>query len=153
MTSKQQLPEIVLSQTELAAGLGLTDRWLRELTTQKVITRNAQGKYSLWPTIRALMDRAKGDQEKLIVSEERARLLRAQAELRELELAQRSAKLLDAQDVEAVWAKHVTTVRAKFLALPSRLAAEISGMDDPAKCQRLIQDAIYEALTELGSEG
>ena len=59
------------------------------------------------------------------VSNERARLARAQAELAEAKLARQRGALLEADAVEREWADVLRTVRAGMLAVPSRVAQRL----------------------------
>ena len=59
------------------------------------------------------------------VSNERARLAKAQAELAEQKLARQRGALLDSEVAEREWADVLRTVRAGMLAVPSRCAARL----------------------------
>src|SRR5438105_8661631 len=59
--------------------------------------------------------------------EERVRLLRADADLREMELAKERSLLVALPDVEKTLADLVLTTKARILAIPPRLAPELVG--------------------------
>jgi hypothetical protein len=44
-------------------------------------------------------------------------------------------------------------VRAKLLSLPTKLAPQLIGIEDPAECKALIERGVSEALEELTADG
>src|SRR5580658_7327353 len=59
--------------------------------------------------------------------EERVRLLRADADLREIELAKERGLLVALPDIEAALTDLVLTTKARIMAIPPRLAPELVG--------------------------
>jgi len=84
------------------------------------------------------------------VSEERARLLKAQADLKEIELRIISGESLNVNEVEKAWADVAIHVRTRFSNLPSKVALILSQESDPAKIQTILLDEITECLSEIG---
>jgi phage terminase Nu1 subunit (DNA packaging protein) len=80
---------------------------------------------------------------------ERARLARAQAEKVERENAVADGEFLPRGEVHIIVTSAFARVRAKMLALPSKLAPELAAIKTPAKVQRVIKDEVYRALNEL----
>jgi phage terminase Nu1 subunit (DNA packaging protein) len=87
------------------------------------------------------------------VSDERRRLIRAQANLAELEEEELRGELVRVQAVEKRWGTIATNVRAKLLALPSRLAGEIASAEDRSVIEEKSRAIVYEALTEIAEHG
>lgn len=83
---------------------------------------------------------------------ERAALAKAQRERIELEMAERAATLVSADDVLHKWTNIIGNARGKLLALPVRLASVCAGQD-AASIESASRTIIYEALTELSRGG
>jgi hypothetical protein len=71
------------------------------------------------------------------------------AELKKIELDQAKAKLLPADEVKRAVAAAFGRVRAKLLAIPSKAAPVLARKMEPAQAFAIVQEHIYEALTEL----
>ncbi|MCL4799020.1 MAG: terminase small subunit [Burkholderiales bacterium] len=81
---------------------------------------------------------------------DRKRLLRAQADRQELELARRAGRLVDADDVRRSQQETARMVADAMLALPARVAAIVAPADPPA-AQRLLEHEVRRALTALAA--
>jgi phage terminase Nu1 subunit (DNA packaging protein) len=81
--------------------------------------------------------------------EERVRLLRADADLREMELASQRSQLVSIQDVEKEMTELVLTTKARIMAIPPRLAPELVGETSRVMIQARIEKACKEALSYL----
>lgn len=92
------------------------------------------------------------DGARLDPAQERARLDRCRSELAELDLARKRDELLDANDVQGAWLRIVGNAKARLLAIPTRIAGELSDEAEPRQCERIIKDALREALTELADD-
>lgn len=81
----------------------------------------------------------------------RTRKVNAEAEIAELELAKIRKELCATEDVVKAWADVLQACRAKFLALPVKLAPLMSQETDTAIIKDLIEQQIGEALSELSN--
>ena len=88
-------------------------------------------------------------EEKRDLAMERTRLTRLQADKVELETAILRAELIPADVVKGVWTGILGAVRARLLALPSRLAAVGFGSVTQADLEHTATDLVHEALNEL----
>ena len=84
---------------------------------------------------------------------ERARLTHQQAERAELENAITRGELIPASLVEETWTSDVLRMRARLLALPSKIAPTLSGLDTYSEVFEIIRAACYEAMEELSTDG
>ena len=82
------------------------------------------------------------------VTNERARLARAQAELAEQKLAHQRGSLLECGAVEREWTDVLRTVRAGMLAVPSRVAQRLPHLTPHDVSE--IDAEIRAALAEIG---
>ncbi len=92
-------------------------------------------------------DRPPGD-----IETERARLIKAQADKTELEVAELHGELVRVSDVTDAWSQHIASARAKLLALPSKAAPRVLP-GRVAETQELLRNIIDEALNELAGDG
>ena len=81
--------------------------------------------------------------------EAKRRYTQAQAELKELELAEKRSQMVSVEDVMPILADELANVRSRLMAAPGRLAAELAAVSDPAAIERLITDEIAAALSEI----
>jgi len=86
------------------------------------------------------------------VSEQRARLLKAQAAHAELDLAKRRGELMEGHLVEKYWGAMASAFRARCLLIPGMSAPLVRGKP-PAEAEGIIRKLVYEALNELADDG
>ena len=149
-----------LSIQQAAAAADMTDRHLRRLCKagdgppQSPDGRFPAREFGAWQRAR--------EKAKYITSPggirldpvaERARLHQAQADHAELELAELRGKSVLSEHVLEYWAGMVAAVRAKFLALPSKIAVRVAAPGKVAEVEAQIRELIYEALSELAAGG
>lgn len=87
--------------------------------------------------------------EELDRNQQAARKDAAQAEKLEMENAFRKGEFLLTEEVRAMNAEVAGVIRSNMLAIPSRLAGELSGVDEPREIQVVLDDAIRRALSSL----
>lgn len=81
--------------------------------------------------------------------DQRERLAAAQAEKVETENAVRRGELAVMSDVQRVWADHIAAARAKLLAIPAKLAPQITGIHEPNVIAAAVRAEVTAALAEL----
>jgi phage terminase Nu1 subunit (DNA packaging protein) len=81
--------------------------------------------------------------------EARIRLLRANADLKEGELAKLRSQLVALPDVDKVTADLVRSTTARVMAIPARLAPDLVGETSRMMLQAKIEKACKEALKQL----
>jgi len=143
----------------LSKLFNLTAVRVQQLAADGVIVKHARGRYDLWASIRNyikfLQERkvnqwSGGEGEPDGYTQHRARLTKAKADKAEVEAALIKGTAHDAQAVAKVWEDMIGNARAKLLALPTKLAAQLEGMTI-AERQDAIQSAVSQALTELSN--
>ncbi len=80
---------------------------------------------------------------------ERARLTKAQAAKAERENAVAEGEFLPRCEVHTAMTATLMRVRSKLLAMPSKLAPYLVGIETPATAQEILKVEIYRALDEL----
>jgi phage terminase Nu1 subunit (DNA packaging protein) len=81
--------------------------------------------------------------------EERVRLLRADADLKEIELATKRGLMMALPDIESMVTDLVLTTKARIMAIPPRLAPELVGETSRVMIQAKLEKACKEALAYL----
>jgi phage terminase Nu1 subunit (DNA packaging protein) len=77
---------------------------------------------------------------------ERIRKEAALASLRELQLAEKRGRLLDAGQVEAAWSEQIGRIRAAVLRIPSRVALQFA---DPHRAEEIVRQECELVLRTL----
>lgn len=83
--------------------------------------------------------------------EARTRKINAEAEIAELELQRIKATMCFTADVVKAWESVLHACRAKFLALPTKMAPVLANTTDVATIKDRLEDAVNEALAELAN--
>jgi len=51
------------------------------------------------------------------------------------------------------WVGYVSNVRSKLLALPSKVSHRVQAAETYAEAEKILKEAVYDALHELSSNG
>jgi len=145
----------------IARLLDLTERRVQQLAREGIIPPAARsgderGRYDLVGAVRGyvhyLREQAVRSQSGTAdFGAERARLVKAKADLAEMDAGARRSDLLPAGDVEDAWIAVLARLRARLLVLPDRLAPLVHEETTIAGARASIRETIAEALTELSS--
>ena len=147
--------KLVDSKT-IAALFDMTPRRVQQLTKDGVIAAVKEGnanRYDLLPTIqryiRYLTAKANGREPSKKDSEIEGRRLEAEADLKRskadiaaLQLSELEGTMHRSEDV-------VYNIRSMLVALPGRLAVDVTGAATPAEASEIIRTEVYKILTEL----
>jgi hypothetical protein len=77
--------------------------------------------------------------------------MNADAEIAEMELAKIRQSLCMTEDVIKAWGDVLNAVRAKFLALPTKIAPLVANEDDAGVVKQIVEQQIHEALAEMAN--
>lgn len=119
--------------------------------------RGRGGRASLYDVAKARAwkdahEAAQAEAPDLMVS--RARKELAQAIEAEQRVAIRAKTLVHVDEVERAWSAHVAGVRARLLSIPTALSdrlARAAAIDGVAGIEKILQETMYQVLTELVS--
>ena len=87
------------------------------------------------------------------IAEEKTKLTAAQARKAELEVEVMEGKLVPIKEVEDFLIERFSNARAKWLAVPSRIAHKVLAVDNYAEAELEIKEGINEGLEELANDG
>jgi hypothetical protein len=104
--------------------------------------------YETREALPALFEVPQGGQQ-MDLARERALLAKSQRTKLDMEIEVLRGKLLPADKVESAWASLAAAFRARMLSLPSKCAPMAVGAAKVIDAERLIEDAVHDALNEL----
>lgn len=138
----------------IAKLLDLSERRVQQLSREGVIPKAERGQYDLIGSVRGyvryLRDQAlKAQAGAPDYAAERARFIRARADLAEMEAKEKRRSLIAADQVEAAWIAVLALLRTRLLALPDRLAPQVFEQSTVGDTRNLIRAAIREVLDDL----
>ena len=134
-----------VTPTEAALFLKLPERSFFRRVETGVIPKVSEGEYLLGEVVESYW-RNQFDSEGLKAAQ--TRLVTAQAELKENELAEQRGELHRASVVQKIWSERNVNIRAKLLSIPTKISPELVGQD-LLTIQAKLKAAVYEALEEL----
>ncbi|MGP6089758.1 terminase small subunit, Nu1 [Antarctobacter jejuensis] len=138
----------------IAKLLDLSERRVQQLSREGVIPKATRGQYDLIGSVRGyvqyLRDQAlKAQAGAPDYASERARFIRARADLAEMEAEEKRGSVIAAEYVEGAWIAVLTLLRTRILALPDRLAPQLHSEASPAGVRDALRSALREVLEEL----
>lgn len=148
-----------LSAAEVAKYVGVHYRTVENWAAQEYLERK-DGKYGLISAFKyriaqlndevtGLKDNPKAELQLQKLREEVAER-KAIARIKTMEADLMEGKLINAELALHEWQGAIAKTKAKFLALPAKLALELSGLSKPEDIQLILARVIDEALVELG---
>jgi hypothetical protein len=136
--------------TRLSAELGLDNRKMRDILTRvNPVQVKGRSKFYLLRDVIPHAAKYLGAPDVIDLNVERARKVKAEAELAEIELAKEREDLIEVDAVRHVWGELVIAAKSRLLSIPAKLAPVVAVEDAPATCKYLVEEQINEALDEL----
>jgi len=123
-----KIQDSIIGTGELAAIVGKSDRWIRQLTNEGVLKQVSRGKYVLSDAIQAYIEHVMGgkeDNNKPRYIDEKTEHERLKKERAALELQRLRGELHLAKDVELLVSDLILTTKTKLQAIPSKLAPKL----------------------------
>lgn len=134
--------------------LDLSERRIQQLSREGVIPKAERGHYDLIGSVRGYVRYLRDQAQKAQAgapdyAAERARFIRARADLAEMEAEEKRRSLIAADEIEAAWIAVLALLRTRLLALPDRLAPQVFDQPTVGDTRNLIRAAIREVLDDL----
>jgi phage terminase Nu1 subunit (DNA packaging protein) len=138
--------------------LGVSKSEVKRLVDESIIKKDLRGTYDLLHSLKGyigyLQVRSGGTKGvSADYQEERARLTKAQADKAEMDAALMAGKLVDIDQLSTEWETMLMSMKAKLIAIPSKVAPLVADEDNPGIIQAMIDDYMREALQELAQYG
>ena len=162
--AKPQEPAGYCTTAVLANLFHITAQWVGELTKNGILRKHdteVGPRYNVVEATRAyvkyLREKAagRGDKDDDVVEKEtqklaaEVRIKEAKAKYAELELQELQGQMHRSEDVEAMTADLIYTIRGSLLALPGRLAVDVTAVRTPAEAAEVIRKEIALLMQEL----
>src|SRR5215212_6207248 len=144
-------------RADISAHLDISEQRIRALIRQDVLPKSGSLDECRVAYIRALRSKAHvsgagpSGPGSMNLTQERARLTRAQSEKTEIEVAYLKGDSLPRELVTETWQMHAGAVRSKFLGLASKLRMLIPRLTHEEG--EIINGVVYEILEELSGDG
>lgn len=140
-----------LTQKEMAEVLGLSTRQVANLEVLGMPTKSKAGKklYPSTPGMRWYIHYKVQAAQPADFEEARARKMSAEAELAELDLAQKRGQLIPLEQHGQRLARILERVRARLVAIPGTVAPRLLSLETAVEAQAVVAGAVAEALEEL----
>lgn len=149
---------LICSAGVLADMLGIKQTTVRHLASSGVMPRVSSGRYKMRDCVHNYVMQLRiqsrtpdsgADNEKPELREMQARHEAVKLQMSEMQLKLMKGKLHKSEDVERVMTAMLTSMRAKLLSLPSRVAPRVAQADDPEEVMAILQADMFDALHEL----
>jgi phage terminase Nu1 subunit (DNA packaging protein) len=144
---------LICSTQTVADLLLLSERRVQQLAKEGLIPREGPGKYRLGSAVQAYVEYLRRETVSGMsahgAGNEKMRLLKAKADLAELEVARVVGELVLARDVEALWSTLIVQFRNRMLSIPHRAAPLVVATQDAAEANKIVECLVLEALEEL----
>ena len=140
----------------IAKLLKLSERRIQQLAKEGVIPKAERGKYDLIGSVQGYIDYLKakvgGDFTAEEVLKNKNKLLKAKAELAEIDKMKATGELIPKEEVKRTWLELVQKVKQKLLSIPNKVAPVVVTIKSINEIKLILKDKIYEALYEISSD-
>lgn len=142
---------MIVSKGKLAEILGMSrtqvDNYQKAgMPFQAPEKKGLANRYDTADCIRWLVERKS---EKLDYNAERTRLTKLQADKQELEIKIMEGELLRADDVKTAWTNIFNQIKSNLLAIPTRAATLLQGVESQTETRRVIEKLLRETLDKV----
>ena len=142
--------------TAISKLLKLTERRVQQLAKDDIIPKAERGKYDLISSVHGYIDflkaKAGGDFTAEDVIKNKNKLMKAKAEIAEIERMKATGELIPKEEVKSTWLELINKVKQKLLTIPNKVAPVIVTVKNINEIKLILQDKLYEALYEISSD-
>lgn len=143
--------------TEIAAILGITERWLNRLVIEKGIKKEKHGVYKLDTTISSyvgyLKDQIKRAEDgERTLSDERKRLLKMQADVKEIELLEKQKKLIPIELASKLLSDYAGIVDKKLDMMDGYSLNKLFASKTKEELLKVIKETKHHIKSEIAKE-
>ena len=136
----------------LSVELGIDRRTIgKRIAGVKPIRADGKSKYYKMADVVAALfiEPGTAEKEKIDYYTERARLTKAQADEKELTVKKIEGELVPADQVANAWAKETIAFKQRLLAVPSKVAPHLIGLETAHEVSNIVRNHIKDACSDL----
>jgi phage terminase Nu1 subunit (DNA packaging protein) len=142
-----------LSLSAISQLLKLTERRIQQLAKDEIIPKAQRGEYEMIPCVHGYIDYLKAKIGREFTAEDlainRNRLLKAQADLAEIEKQKQEGELIAKQEVKKNWLSILSVIKSKLLSMPNKVAPVVMTYKNVNEVKLILKDKIYDTLHEI----
>lgn len=144
-----------IGSAEFAELLGVTDRYIRKLSSENIIQKSGtRGKYLFKESLQGYLELIKSSNSgnanlKDIKLRKETEKLEKDIELKSIRIAELKNDLHSAEIVEKVMTTMLLNLKGKLLSVPNKVAPIVVGCENLGDIQSVIQEVIEDTLLEL----
>ena len=148
--------EQIIKGTQLAEILGISERHLRRLASEKVVVKSGQGKYLLIDSVKNYIEylESKNDVDDDLKNKkirEEIGYLKTRDKKENIKIKILEGDLHESDDVKKVMNNVVAGFKGQLKSLPYKLAPLVIGIDNLGELQEIITDNVNLVLSELST--
>lgn len=150
--------ETVVNTTSMAVLTGLTARRVQQLIQDGTFTTESKGLMRAGDTLRKyhnMLKNSKEDEEDRKVEKARraaeVKLKTSKAAVAALEAEELRGKMHRSEDVSAMTEDLIYTIRGALIALPGRLAVDVTACSTPSEASEVIRKEVHKVMRELAN--
>lgn len=143
--------------SEISTMLGITERWLNRLVVEKGIKKEAHGVYKLDATILSYINYLKeqiknAEAGEKTLADERKRLLRMQADLREIELLEKQTELIPKKISQQLITDFASITEKKIDSLPGLCLDEAFSCTKKEQLLKVLKESVHKIKSEIAKQ-
>lgn len=145
----------IYNSNAVARWLDITERRVRQLRDEGIITEYKPGYYDLKKVIIQYIHYLRGTNsgKNLNYNTERAKLIKTKRELQELELTKKRNDLHSSEDIKLVMTDMLIKFKSRMMAIPAKASPVLTKETDQTRIFKELKKLIDEALEELADYG
>jgi phage terminase Nu1 subunit (DNA packaging protein) len=150
--SSKNIKKAQVDQAALGEILGITPRWVRQLTTDGAIKRNAGGKYPLTQAVQGYLVWLKASQERVPASDAKEAVLFERARSLRLQNDEREHRLIQTEEAVAALDELVGIFSTELSGFPARLTRNMEDRRQIAEHVDAIRNRAADKLAQRAAE-
>ncbi len=150
-----RVTDLIVTTSDLAKILGLTDRRIRQLVQEGILTQVTRGNFRLPEVVQAytkyIQSGGPANNTGLNFKDEKTLLTKAQREKTEIELNLIKQIVHRGEDIKAALLPVLSSLKSRLLSVPMKASVQLLNKTDVTEIQIVIRREIFEALREIAN--
>lgn len=151
----EKVTDIIVTTSDLSKILGLSDRRIRQLVQESILSQVTRGNFRLPEAVQAyikyIQSGGPANNTGLNFKDEKTLLTKAQREKTEIELNLLKQTVHRGEDVKTALLPVLSSLKSRILAVPMKSSVQLLNKSDVTEIQIVIRKEIFEALREIAN--